>query len=137
MIVQLLRLPYPSRLQGGCTAHPKGEPVFGGPFFSYENDSLPSPTRHRFQIEFKKNARVLVNYIADLNLILIDHLVSENNDPDNKWTYVPDGDQEGFEWKNGKWLHIDKVFNLKLKDGEAPHEVPILNQRGNQKVSNQ
>ena len=117
--------------------NPKGEPVFGGPFFSYENDSLPSPTRHRFQIEFKKNARVLVNYIADLNLILVDHLVSENNDPDNKWTYVPDGDQEGFEWKNGKWLHIDKVFNLKLKDGEAPHEAPILNQRGNQKVSNQ
>jgi len=90
-----------------------------------------------FKLSSKKNARVLVNYIADLNLILIDHLVSENNDPDNKWTYVPDGDQEGFEWKNGKSLHIDKVFNLKLKDGEAPHEVPILNQRGNQKVSNQ
>ncbi len=113
-----------------------GEPVFGGPFFSYENDTIPKPTQHRFQIEFKKDARVLVNYIADLNMILVDHLISETNDPDNKWTYIPDGDQEGFIWKNGKWLHIEKVFTYKLNDGEAPREAPILNQKMNQKVGN-
>ncbi|MFM7671761.1 MAG: hypothetical protein ACKO6Q_04125 [Bacteroidota bacterium] len=103
----------------------KGEPVFGGPFFSYANDSTPGPTRTRFQIEFKKDAQILLNFIPDLNMILVDHLISENNDPDNKWTYIPDGDQEGFSWKNGKWLHIDKVFTQKLNEGEAPREVPV------------
>ncbi len=115
----------------------KGEPVFGGPFFSFENDSIRKPTQHRFQLEFKKDAQVLLNFIPDLNLVLVDHLISENNDPDNKWTYIPDGDQEGFVWKNGKWIHVDKVFTQKLKDGEAPREVPILDQRPNPKVKNQ
>jgi hypothetical protein len=115
----------------------KNEPVFGGPLFSYEKDSVKKPMAHRIQLEYKKDARVLANFIPDLNLILVDHLISENNDPDNKWTLVPDGDQEGFEWKNGKWMHIDKVFTQKLKDGEAPREVPILEQRQNQKVGNQ
>lgn len=117
--------------------NPKGEPVFGGPFFSYEEDSIPQKTQYRFQIEFKKDAQVLVNYIKNLDMILVDHLISENNDPDNKWTYIPDGDQEGFVWKKGKWMHIDKVFTLKLKEGEAPREVPILDQKSNQKIGNQ
>lgn len=115
----------------------KGEPIFGGPFFSFENDSIRRPTQHRFQIEFKKDAQVLLNYIPDLKMVLVDHLISENNDPDNKWTYIPDGDQEGFVWKNGKWIHVDKVFTQKLKDGEAPREVPILEQRTNQRNKNQ
>ena len=115
----------------------KGDPVFGGPFFSFEEDSIPKKTQHRYQLEFKKDAQVLVNYIKDLNMILVDHLVSENNDPDNKWTYIPDGDQEGFVWKKGKWIHIDKVFTFKLNDGEAPREAPILDQRSNQKINNQ
>jgi hypothetical protein len=92
------------------TFNEKREPVFGGPFFSYEKDSIPGPTRHRFGIEFKKNARILLNYIPDLEMILVDHLISETDQPDLAWTRVPDGDQEGFKWENGKWVHVDKVF---------------------------
>ena len=109
----------------------KKEPVFGGPFFTYENDSIPKPAQHRFNIEFKKGARVLVDYIPDLGMILVDHLISENNDPEHQWTYVPDGDQEGFKWENGKWVHVDKVFTFKLKDGEAPIGDPLLDPKGN------
>ena len=104
----------------------KGEPVFGGPFFSYEKDSGPAPARHRLSIEFKKGAQVLMDYVADLDMILVDHLISENNDPDSKYTYIPDGDQEGYKWTNGKWLHINKVFTLQLQDGQAPREQPLF-----------
>jgi hypothetical protein len=104
----------------------KGDPEFGGPLFSYEKDSLPTPPRHRIALEFKKGARVLMDYIAELDMILIDHLISENNDPDSKYTYIPDGDQEGFKWSNGKWLHINKVFTLQLQDGQAPREQPLF-----------
>ena len=109
----------------------KKEPVFGGPFFSYEKDSIPKPTQYRFGIEFKKGARVLVNYIDDLKMILVDHLVSENDDNENPWTLIPDGDQEGFKWENGKWVHIDKVFTYKLQDGQAPVGDPLLDPKGN------
>ncbi|MEO6611857.1 MAG: hypothetical protein ABIT05_09810 [Chitinophagaceae bacterium] len=111
----------------------KNEPVFGGPFFNYEKDSIPQPARYRFNIEFKKGARVLVNYIDELQMILVDHLVSDNNNanPDLPWTFVPDGDQEGFKWENGKWVHIDKVFTYKLQDGQAPVGDPLLDPKGN------
>ena len=104
----------------------KGEPLFGGPLFSYEKDSVPTPARHRVGLEFKKGARVLMDYIVDLDMILVDHLISENNDPENKFTYIPDGDQEGFKWQNGKWIHINKVFTQKLQDGQAPREKPLF-----------
>jgi len=108
----------------------RNEPVFGGPFFSYAQDSIPKPAKYRFGIEFKKEARVLVNYIPDLQMILVDHLISESQQPDVPATFVPDGDNEGFKWENGKWVHIDKVFTFKLKDGEAPVGDPLLDRMG-------
>jgi hypothetical protein len=116
----------------------KNEPIFGGPFFSYEKDSIPKPGRHRYSLEFKKDARVLANYIDDVGMILVDHLVSETDEPDNKWTFVPDGDDEGFKWENGKWMHVDKVFNYKidLKGvdpllGKPPVGDPLFDIKGN------
>lgn len=109
----------------------RNEPVFGGPFFTYELDSIPKKPRYRLSLEFKKDARVLANFIPDLDIILIDHLISETDQPELGSTMVPDGDNEGFRWENGKWVHIDKVFTLKLKDGEAPVEDPLMDSRGN------
>jgi hypothetical protein len=113
------------------TFNEKNEPIFGGPYFSYEQDSIPKKPQYRYNIEFKKGARVLVDYIDDMGMILVDHLVSENDDPDMKSTYIPDGDQEGFKWENGKWMHVDKVFTFKLQDGQAPVGDPLLDSKGN------
>lgn len=116
----------------------RNEPIFGGPFFSYENDSIKQKTRKRFSIEYKKDARVMMNYIPELGVILVDHLISETNQPDLKWTYVPDGDNEAFKWENGKWVHIDKAFDYKVDMtgadpylGAPPMGDPILDRKGN------
>lgn len=92
----------------------RGEPVFGGNFFQYRTDSMRNRLPFRVQIEYKKDARVLVNYVPDLGMILLDHLISESNEPDNPWTLVPDGDNEAFKWENGKWVFIDKPFDYKI-----------------------
>jgi hypothetical protein len=113
------------------TFNERNEPLFGGPLFGYDKDSLPGPPRNRFGIEFKKGARVLVNFIPEQNMILIDHLVSETGQPELKWTMVPDGDYEGFKWENGRWVHIDKVFTFKLQDGQAPIVDPVMDYKGN------
>ena len=113
------------------TFNDKKEPQFGGPFFNYAQDSIPKPPRYRFDIEFKKDTRVLVDYIPDLQMILVDHLVSETDQPELAWTLVPDGDQEGFKWENGQWVHINKVFTFKLQDGQAPVGDPLLDPKGN------
>jgi len=120
------------------TFNEQNEPVFGGPFFSYEKDSIPKPAQYRFSIEFKKDTRVLANYIDDLQLILVDHLISESDEPDHKWTYIPDGDNEAFKWGNGKWVHIDKAFNYKIDmkgadqyTGKPPFGDPLFDIKGN------
>ncbi|RZM02005.1 MAG: hypothetical protein EOO88_57435 [Pedobacter sp.] len=116
----------------------RSEPVFGGQFFSYAQDSVKKKPGFRFGIEFKKSARVLANYIPDIDVILVDHLISETDEPDNKWTYIPDGDNEAFKWENGKWLHQDKAFDYKVDMrgadpylGNPPVGEPILDNKGN------
>jgi hypothetical protein len=116
----------------------KNEPVFGGPLFTFERDSLKKAPQNRVGIEYKKEARVLANYIEEVNMILVDHLVSESDEPENKWTLVPDGDNEGFKWENGKWVHVDKAFDFKIDmkgvdpyQGKPPVADPILDSKGN------
>lgn len=120
------------------TFNEKNEPVFGGPFFSYEQDSIKKAPQNRFGLEYKKDARVLANFIEEVNMILVDHLISESDEPENKWTMVPDGDNEGFKWENGKWVHVDKAFDFKLDMkgvdpylGKPPVGEPILDNKGN------
>ena len=100
-------------------------PVFGGKYFSFEKDSIKRAAQFRFSIEYKKEASTTVNFDPELNMILIDHLVSESDEPDLAYTFIPDGDYEGFKWENGKWMHIDKVFHEKLEDGQAPIPDPL------------
>ncbi len=107
------------------TFSPTGLPVFGGPYFSFEEDSVRKPMQSRFWIEYKKEGNARLQFDDELDMIIYDHLISESNEPDKRYTYIPDGDYEGFKWKNGKWVHVDKVFNFALKDGEAPVIVPI------------
>lgn len=106
------------------------QPVFGGGF-SFKEDSIPKPTQARFSIEYKKEARIFMNYEADMKMILFDHLISETDEPEFPWTFVPDGDYEGFKWQNGQWVHINKVFHFKLEDGQAPVDDPLLDLKGN------
>ncbi len=107
----------------------QGNPVFGGPFFSFMEDTIPQKTQSRYWIEYKKNGNARMLFDEDLNLIIYDHLISETNEPAKKFTYRPDGDYEGFRWFNGKWVHVEKVFNQKLEDGQAPVEKPISDKK--------
>ncbi|HEU4633218.1 MAG TPA: hypothetical protein VFS22_04490 [Flavisolibacter sp.] len=106
-------------------------PVFGGAFFRFDKDSVKREPQYRYHIEYKKDASTTMNYDPEMQMILVDHLVSESDEPDNPWTLIPDGDYEGFKWEAGKWQHIDKVFDQKLKDGEFPMPDPLRDGNGN------
>lgn len=113
------------------TFNERNQPIFGGPLFTFERDSVKRPAQNRFAIEYKKEARTLVNFVEDEGMILVDHLISETDEPDKPYTFIPDGDYEGFKWENGRWVHIDKVFDFKLKDGEFPMPDPLRDDQGN------
>jgi len=109
-----------------------GEPLFGGPFISFKDDTgKVKPVLNRFDIEYKKEARTVFNYNPEMDMIIYDHLISESEEPARKETFIPDGDFEGFKWENGRWEHVDKVFNFKLQNGQFPQEATIKDEGGN------
>lgn len=113
------------------TFNAKGEPVFGGPIISFKEDTVKRPVQSRFAIEYKKEANTVFNYDPNLDMIVFDHLISETDEPEKKETYIPDGSYEGFKWKNGQWVHVDKVFDFALTDGQFPVDATIRDDKGN------
>ncbi|MGX5816760.1 hypothetical protein ACWKWU_01105 [Chitinophaga lutea] len=106
-----------------------GEPVFGGPYFSFAEDTIKKPTRNRFIIEYKRDAVASLNFNPEMDMVVYDHLISETGEEHKKYTYVPDLDFEGFKWKAGKWVHIEKVFHDALQLGKEPIVAPIDRKR--------
>jgi hypothetical protein len=107
-----------------------GEPVFGGRYFSYEQDSVFKTSHSRYIMEYKEGAGPRLTYDKDLDLIVLEHLVSEEGDLSKKWTLVGDGDYEGFKWQAGKWIHVEKIFNYVTPQGQEPVPAPIRNNQG-------
>lgn len=108
-----------------------GEPTFGGRYFSFEEDSTFKTSIGRYIMEYKKEAGPKLNYDPEMDMIVVEHLVSESNEPNKKWTLVGDGDYEGFKWKNGKWIHVEKIFNQVTPLGKEPVPHPLIDADGN------
>ncbi|MEO8819910.1 MAG: hypothetical protein ABI267_10020 [Ginsengibacter sp.] len=106
-----------------------GQPVFGAPVFSFQG-SLHNGI-DRYVMEYKKNAGPKLSYDKNMDLIIYEHLISETGEAQKKYTYIPDGDYEGLKWKDGKWVHIEKIFNQITPEGQEPVPQPILDEKGN------
>lgn len=102
-----------------------GEPIFGSRKFSIPGGFGYKGTIARFIMEFKKDASPRLTYDADLNMIVFEHLISESNQPNKKWTLIGDGDYEGFKWMDGRWVYVNKIFNEVTPEGKAPAPVPL------------
>ena len=113
------------------TFNDRQEPVFGAPLISFKEDTAKKPVQARFSMEYKKEANTLFNYDPDLDMVVFDHLISETDEPDKKNTYIPDGSYEGFKWKDGQWVHVDKLFDYKLQDGQFPVDDKLRDDQGN------
>jgi hypothetical protein len=109
-----------------------GQPIFGGDYFTYTQTNPAEQFGKRLILEFKKRASPRLVYDSDQNMIIFEHLVpEEGGDAKKRYTYVGDGDYEGLKWKDGKWIHINKVFTLTTKEGEEPVPNPIRDANGN------
>ena len=108
-----------------------GKPIFGGSNFSFRDNSLHKKSMARYIMEYKKHAGPRLTYDADEDMIIIEHLISETGEPDKKYTYVGDGDYEGLKWKEGKWVHISKIFTQTTAEGQEPVPHPLRDAKGN------
>ena len=87
-----------------------GKPVFGSQLFVMENGNQYQKQMARYILEYKKEAAARLTFDDDLGAIVFDELTSESNTPNKKWTLVPDGEYNGFVWKNGKWVLTSNLF---------------------------
>ncbi len=107
-----------------------GQPVFGARQFSIASGFGYNNKMARFIMEYKKQASPRLTYDAELNMIIFEHLVSESNQPNKKWTLIGDGDYEGFKWTDGRWVYVNKVFSEVTAEGKEPVPMPIRDQKG-------
>jgi len=107
------------------TFNGRGEPEFGAPVFQYAYDTIKAePPVDRFLFEYRKDAKARLNYDPGLNAIVFDHVISENKKPWDKTTLVPSGLYEGFQWRNGKWVHVKDMFASDPESKSAPLPHP-------------
>ena len=90
---------------------------FGAPIIT----SKEGKTLSRFILEFRKGSSAGLKYSDELKKVVFDHLIPMDPEvkdlPEN---YVSDGSYDGFEWKKGKLLFVEKIYDYKLENGEFP-----------------
>ena len=108
------------------------QPIFGGSYFNFSDNASLHQNPGRIILEYKKNASPRLVYDTEQDMIIYEHLVPEmeGGDLKKKYTYVGDGDYEGLKWKDGKWVHINKVFTQVTKEFEEPVPNPIRDANG-------
>lgn len=96
----------------------KGNISFGAPIFKTEFQGIKQ-TGYRHFHQYDQNAKAVLNYDADREIIIYDNLIPWNSKEIGVGlTYVPDGSYQGFELKKSAWQHIEKVFHY-------ASEVPV------------
>ncbi len=109
---------------------PLNQPIFGTPIIEHKTKG----TLSRLVVEYKKEARLKLNWDEEQQMIVYDHTSSENGFINQRKTHVPDGDYEGLKWEKGKWIHKEKVMcNCPLSTKEVKEKIakPLFDANGN------
>lgn len=99
--------------------------VFGAPIFNIASGGSNRKI-NRFVLEYKKEVQASLNWDDNLKMIYFDRLISQVNDPNRKYTYVPSGQYDGLRWESDQWNYITDLIPVQnFKDGEAPSPKPL------------
>ncbi len=104
---------------------------FGAPIIIKTDSNGVSKTFNRFFIQYNEKASVHLNYNAEKEMIVFDHLTAPSaREEDAPFTYIPDGTYEGFKWENDHWQWVEKVFHYAINElDKPPVPKPILDDR--------
>ncbi|MBS1588651.1 MAG: hypothetical protein JST52_03455 [Bacteroidetes bacterium] len=104
------------------------EVVFGAQIFNVKSETKKGRIK-RYIMEYKKDVQASLNWDEEAKTIYFDKLVSQSNDPNRKYTFVPSGQYDGFRWGGGQWNYIQDLIPVQtFKDGEAPAPRPLKGQ---------
>jgi hypothetical protein len=99
--------------------------IFGKEIFRFPVEGSRDLIKYRVGFEYSADAVMSVNYNAEMNLIVFDHLQQVIGQmPGQGPTMVPDGTYEGLSYDGKYWNYNEKLFH-EIMD-EAPRPKPIL-----------
>ncbi|MEM9921831.1 MAG: hypothetical protein AAF990_27250, partial [Bacteroidota bacterium] len=98
-----------------------GKPYFGANVFSSDSQPDRFDSKKRIILQYSAQANISSNFNESMGIVVFDHLktISLPSGP----TAIPDGSYEGLQLQEGKWVHIEKLFN-QVSD-EAPRPEPV------------
>ncbi len=106
----------------------EGQPVFGAPVFVKTEANGFQGTYNRLYMEYSAEVSTRMNFDPNLEIIIHDHLIEMQGRYGEGVVNVPDGSYEGYKLeKDGRWYHIDKVFNQVSE--EPPRPFPLLDEK--------
>ena len=110
----------------------QGKPVFGAPVFVSQDPNTPQMAKSRLVLTYSAAATINLNFNEHLEMILFDHLIrGQSGIPGQGPANLPDGSYEGYQIKDGAWVHVDKVFDQISE--EAPREEPLFDNKSRKK----
>jgi len=105
-----------------------GQAVFGEEIFATIEEGRRPRTQSRVLLEYSAEIAISLNYDKERDMVIYDHLINaKGRYPGQGPTLVTDGSYEGYEYKDGLWVHVEKVFDQISE--EAPREQPVLYSR--------
>ena len=114
----------------------KGAPSFGAPVFTKSGEESSGLNKHRIILEYSAETTIRLNYDDQLGIVIFDHLLPRKSlIKEQGNTFLPDGSYEGYQLENGKWVHVEKVFDQVLD--APPFPQPVLDQRKDKDIFGQ
>lgn len=109
---------------------------FGAEPLLFYADSLGNLTQkvNRLFLEYSEKAVISLNYNKDKKQIIFDHIAPPSDrEKDAKFSYIPDGTYEGFEWKKTHWQWVSRVYTYSIGKNDSPPMPAPKNIKGKQK----
>ncbi len=82
---------------------------FGSPVFVMPGEDGGEDVKSRILLEYASSASGRMQFDREKNMLIYDHVILINAGFEGP-LWVPDGSFHGFEYKDGSWEFIDKVF---------------------------
>ena len=109
----------------------KDMPVFGEQLFAQDMNDLKNASS-RIILQYSDDAPINLNYNPGLGMIVYDHLVPRMGQIAGQGIIMTgDGSYEGYQLKEGIWLHKEKIFDHVYE--EAPRPTPIFDENKSSK----
>ena len=98
-----------------------GNVVLGKPVFTQDESA---ETKSRVILEYTDAAYATMRFDREKELVIFDHVIPIDT-PEGS-VLVPDGSYHGYKYKRGKWVFIDKVFDVIVEEppgGREPEKI--------------